>query len=441
MPEPSNSPGSPAIRDSAAAAAQRLIRPLRTHLKRLLQELIRTNSASTLAGGDELPAQRILESFFREQGFQTVLYDIGFIAESGFPLVRKNASYRGRKNLSIRLGGTGRGKSLLLNGHIDTVPPGARHWSRSPWSGQLRQGRVYGLGSFDMKGGLVANAGVLCALRRARLRPGGDILFESVVDEEWGGSGGTIAARLRGGSADACVISEGTQLEIYRATRTGFVVDLVIDAGNSSNYFSKAEVACPAIHVGRLLCWIEDYAKTRKLLRPGPAYAGFADPVPVQILALESNCLDPHIPLSPSSSATIRVYLQFLPEEDVDALVLDLKRQLAVFCASDYFFSRYPVQWFPLIGRPVYGHELAGEDAWTRCLEQSASAVLKRPAVTTAAPYPCDAGVIQNEFKIPTLLFGPCGAGAHNPDEYVEFESVITTAETLLAAALEWTST
>jgi len=80
--------------------------------------------------------------------------------------VRKNRSYRGRKNLSTRLSGTGRGKSLLLNGHMDTVPAGKTPWSRSPWSGVYQGGRVHGLGSFDMKGGLVANAAVICALKR-----------------------------------------------------------------------------------------------------------------------------------------------------------------------------------------------------------------------------------------------------------------------------------
>ncbi len=61
-----------------------------------------------------------------------------------------------------------------------------------------------------------------------------------------------------------------------------------------------------------------------------------------------------------------------------------------------------------------------------------------RPPVITAAPYPCDAGMIQREFGIPTLLFGPAGGGAHNPDEYVEFDSVIQAAEVILAATLSW---
>ena len=340
-----------------AADAARLIRPLRSSLKRLLQELVRTNSVAVLAGGNETPTQRVLQAFFRELGIRSELYDTAFIRDSKFPQVRRHKSYAGRKNLSVRLTGSGRGRSLLLNGHIDTVPPGNAQWTHSPWSGRFHQGRVHGLGSFDMKGGLVANAAVIAAIHAARIQLGGDLLFESVVDEEWGGGGGTIAARLRGDTADACVIPEGTQLEIYRATRGGFVVDLVVDAGDPSAYFSGEEVVSPAMPLGRLLGWVSRVAKQRARVKAKGAYSAFADPVPVQVLAVESNRLDPQVPLSVPSSGTARVYLQFLPQEDVDRMIAELRDDLQKFAAADPFFRRYPVQWKPLIGGPLYGHD------------------------------------------------------------------------------------
>jgi acetylornithine deacetylase/succinyl-diaminopimelate desuccinylase-like protein len=134
------------------------------------------------------------------------------------------------------------------------------------------------------------------------------------------------------------------------------------------------------------------------------------------------------------------VYFQFLPEEDVKAVIQGIKDSLKQFEASDAFFRKYPIQWTPLIGAPLLGHELPADHPWTRCMAVSAAAVLGRKPVISAAPYPCDAGLMHRDFGIPTLLFGPCGAGAHNPDEYVEFDSVLRTAEVLLAAALEWTN-
>lgn len=424
----------------AAVDAQRLIRPLQGSLKRLLQQLVRTRSVAIPPGGEETPAQRVLQAFLHDHGVRADLYSTEFIEKSESPLVRRNRSYRGRKNLSARLDGTGRGKSLLLNGHMDTVPAGKTAWSRSPWSGVYQDGRVHGLGSFDMKGGVVANAAVICALKKAGIRTGGDVLFESVVDEEWGGGGGTIAARVREGSADACVIPEGTQLDIYRATRGGFVVDLSVDAGDPSAYFSKGEVLSPAVPIGRLLAWVGAMAKQRAKIRTRGVYASFSDRVPVQVLAVQANQLDPEVPLSVPCRATVRVYFQFLPEEDVPAVILGIRASLKQFEANDPFFRKYPIQWAAPLGAPLLGHELPQEHDWTRCMAGSAAAVLKRKPVIAAAPYPCDAWLMQREYGIPTLLFGPCGAGAHNPDEYVEFDSVLRTAEVLLAAALAWTN-
>lgn len=299
---------------------------------------------------------------------------------------------------------------------------------------------MYGLGTFDMKGGVVAQAAVVCALKAAGLRTGGDLMFESVIDEEWAGGGGTIASRLRNGGADACVISEGTQLAIYRGTRGGFVVDLIVEAGDPSAYFSNAEVVSPAVPLGRILNWVERLTRTRQKLKPRGAYEKFPDPAPVQVAAVESNRLDADVPLSVPSRGTVRMYMQFLPEEDVDAEIARVRASLEAFAQSDPFFRRHPIAWRPVLGHPLLGHEVAAEHPWTRCLVTSVGKVMGKPAVVTAAPYPCDAGLMHRDFGIPTLLFGPCGAGAHNPDEYVELESIFQTAEALVVAAMEWSN-
>jgi acetylornithine deacetylase/succinyl-diaminopimelate desuccinylase-like protein len=213
-----------------------------------------------------------------------------------------------------------------------------------------------------------------------------------------------------------------------------------VEAGSSAAYFSKSPVMSPAVPIGRLLGWVDASAKRRAKIKSEGAYASFPDPVPVQVLAVQANLLDPETPLSVPSKATVRVYFQFLPEEDVSAVIQAIKDSLEQFEASDPFFRKYPIQWKPLIGSPLLGHELSADHPWTRCMTESASAIIGRKPVISAAPYPCDAGLMHRDFGIPTLLFGPCGAGAHNPDEYVEFDSVLRTAEVLLAAALEWTN-
>jgi len=426
------------VKEGAATEARRLLAPLKSEIVELLRQLVATNSVAVPPQGNETAAQKALFRFFRNHRVDVEMYDTGFLERCRHPGIRHERHYAGRCNLIARLPGSGRGRSLLLTGHIDTVPPGRNPWKQSPWSAAVRKGRVYGLGSYDMKAGLAANCAVAVALKQAKRRLGGDLLCESVVDEEWGGGGGTLAGRLRGDTADACVIPEPTNLAIYRASRGGYVFDLIAQAGEAAAYFSKAEVISPAVPMGRLLGWVDSWRKKRRRAPKGEAYATFSDPAPVQVLAVEANRFDPDVPLSVPLRAGLRLYFQFLPHEDVPGVVRDVRRSLRDFCQRDPFFRAHPLEWRPLFDPPLLGHELQADHPWTRCLFVSAKSVLGVTPTLTAAEYPCDAFIFQRQFGIPTLIFGPRGAGAHNPDEYVEIPSVLKTAEVLLAATLEW---
>jgi acetylornithine deacetylase len=427
-----DAPG-PAGRD-----ARKLMQPLREEIVRLVQALVRVDSVAIPPDGHETAAQKVLRSFLRRYRLDVEMYDCGFLARSRHPYVRRDRRYTGRHNLIARLLGTGRGRSLLLSGHIDTVPTKPHPWRDGPFSGVIRRGRLYGRGSWDMKSGLAAQFAAAMALKKAGLRLGGDLLCESVIDEEFGGGGGTLAGRLRGDNADACAIAEGTNYAVVRATRGGHFFDLVCQAGDPMAYFSKEEVVSPAIPFGRLLGWIDGWAKRRKTVDRGETYRDFPDPAPVQVLALEANRCDPDIPLSVPLVARVRVYFQFLPHEDVPAVVREIEASLAAFCAGDPFFRRHPVAIERYIDPPLVGHELAADHPWTRCLHGAATGALGDEASLCASEWPCDAFLVQRFFDTPTLLFGPRGAGSHNANEYVEVASVVKTAEVYLAAALEW---
>jgi acetylornithine deacetylase len=425
---------------SSARAARRMLRPLKEQIVLLLQQLVQIDTVAIPPQGSETRAQKALRKYLRDCGLDVELYELSFLSRSNHPYVRHERHYEGRHNLIARLPGTGRGRSLLISGHMDTVPSGQESWKDSPWSGIVRRGRMYGRGTYDMKGGLVAGFAVAIALKKARVRLGGDLLCESVVDEEWGGGGGTLAARLRGDKADACVLPEPTDASIFRASRGGYVVDIEIKAGDPDTYFSSDEVISPAIPLGRLLGWIDSWAISRKSIKRDDAYREFSDPAPVQVLALEAKRLDADIPWSVPLSARVRLYFQFLPHEDVAAVIREIEFSFKSFCKHDQFFNSYPPTWRAIFDPPLLGHALPLDHAWTKALVSGASSIFGAPPNLTAAQYPCDAFINQIEFGIPTLIFGPRGAGAHNVDEYVEVRSVLQTAEVLLTTALEWCS-
>ena len=427
----------PAIPD-ALRDARRLLRPLRADIVRLTQALVRVNSVAVPPDGRETAAQKVLRDFLKPYGLEVEMYDTGFIERARHAYVRRNRRYAGRHNLIARRRGTGRGRSLLLSGHMDTVPVGRDPWKHNPWSGALRNRRLHGRGSWDMKGGLAAQFATAMALARAGVRLGGDLLCESVVDEEFAGGGGMLAGRLRGDTADACAIAEGTNHEVVRATRGGHFFDLICRAGDPMAYFSKEEVVSPAIPAGRLLGWVDGWVKRRRAVDRGTTYRDFPDPAPVQVLAVEANRFDPDVPWSVPLLARVRVYFQFLPHENVPAVVTEIEQSLQAFCAQDTFFRAHPVEVQPLVDPPLLGHELPADHPWTRCLHGAARGVLGEGTRLSASEWPCDAFLAQREFGIPTLLFGPRGAGSHNANEYVEVASLQRTAEVYLAAALEW---
>lgn len=418
--------------------ARRLLRPLRDEVVRLAQALVRVDSVAIPPEGHETAAQKVLRAFLKPYRLDVEMYDCGFLERSRHPYVRRDRHYQGRHNLIARLPGAGRGRSLLLSGHMDTVPTRPNPWRDSPWSGVVRRGRLYGRGSWDMKSGLAAQFGVAMALRKGGVRLAGDLLCESVIDEEFGGGGGMLAGRLRGDNADACAIAEGTNHEVVRATRGGTVFDVVCRAGDPMAYFSKAEVVSPAIPLGRLLGWIDGWVQRRKRAERGAIYAHFPDPAPVQVLALEANRCDPDVAWSVPLGARVRVYFQFLPHEDVAAVVREIEASLAAFAEADPFFSTHPLEIQRLFDPPLLGHELPADHPWTRCLHEAAGGVLGDEAKLSASEWPCDAFLAQHYFDVPTLLFGPRGAGSHNANEYVEVASVLRTAEVYLAAALAW---
>jgi acetylornithine deacetylase len=110
-----------------------------------------------------------------------------------------------------------RGRSLILNGHVDVVPTGPHDtWARSPWDAQIVDGWMYGRGSADMKAGLAANIFAFDAVRSAGFAPTAPIYIQSVVEEECTGNG-SLAALLRGYQADAVIIPEPEENKLVRA--------------------------------------------------------------------------------------------------------------------------------------------------------------------------------------------------------------------------------
>jgi len=135
---------------------------------RLVQELIRLDTVNP--PGNETRAAELLRDYLAENGVESELY----------------AKTPERANLVGRIPGRGDGPSLLLLSHTDTVVADPSEWQVDPWSGELRDGEVWGRGALDMKGEVAASAVTLASLKREGFEPAGDLIFVAAADEEIG---------------------------------------------------------------------------------------------------------------------------------------------------------------------------------------------------------------------------------------------------------------
>jgi acetylornithine deacetylase/succinyl-diaminopimelate desuccinylase-like protein len=141
---------------------------LREEVTDLLQRLIRVNTVNP--PGNETAAAELLKDYLESNGVPCELF----------------AKVPERANLVARIPGRGDGPRLALLAHTDTVLADAAEWQLDPWSGELRDGEVWGRGALDMKGQLAASAVALASLAREGFEPGGDLILVAEADEEMG---------------------------------------------------------------------------------------------------------------------------------------------------------------------------------------------------------------------------------------------------------------
>ena len=178
-------------------------------------------------GGEEAALQEHLASRLDDSGLEVELWEPEADLAASVT-VPPGFAFDGRLQLLARRPGTGGGRNLLLNGHVDVVPSGpADAWSVPPRPAQLRDGRLYGRGACDMKGGVAAMVVAVEALAALAVPTAGDLLVNTVTDEESTGAG-AAAILARGAGAEAGIIPEPTGLDIWTASRGSTVATITV---------------------------------------------------------------------------------------------------------------------------------------------------------------------------------------------------------------------
>ncbi|HEX8993530.1 MAG TPA: ArgE/DapE family deacylase [Anaerolineales bacterium] len=322
----------------------------------------------------------------------------------------------GRPNVVAVARGTGGGKSLLLNGHMDTVSAGKMVDPHKP---RMEGGQLYGRGAYDMKGGLAACMGAIAEAKKRRLR--GDVILTAVVDEEYASIGtAEIAKRVR---ADAAIVAEFTELQLILAHK-GFIWFELETEGRAA-HGSRPDLGVDAIaNMGRVLVELQQLDQ-RLRLRPTHPLLGSGS---VHASLIRGGQELSSYPEQCIVSIERRSIPGETPEEAEAALegILSRQRELDPSFRGSLRrgIVRSPLQ------TPV-------EADIAQVVQRAATKVLGHPAPIAGVPFWTDAALLA-AAGIPSLLFGPSGAGAHAVEEWVDLESVEACARVYLESAVEF---
>lgn len=354
------------------------------------------------------------------------------------PLYRPGRHCASRPNLAARRKGVGGGRSLVLSGHIDTVPKGTQPWTRDPFGGEIEGNLLYGRGSNDMKAGVGTNLFVAEAIAELNLRLEGDLVVETVVDEEFGGVNGTLAGRLMGFNGDAAVISEPSFLRICAGQRGGRTVQITLRSPGGGVLSDGRLSEGVAGQLRHFLVSLQVFVRRRREgARTHELYAHSVDPVPVSVTKIYTGPWGTGEPISIPDSCRIELYWQAMPGETQDEIDAEFRLwcQQMVDAAPDLFSTppelESPIRWLP-------GSAISKAEPLVSELRACAATVLGEEPPVVGIEGPCDMYVFHQAFGIPAVLWGGRGGNTHAADEYLEIDSAVKAADALLLFVCSW---
>lgn len=425
--------GVPALHEYLDDTFQRM----RPYLIQTLEELVRIPSENLPPHGNERACQQYVARQLESFGLTPDVYlprDVAGLETH--PEYWPDRDYSDRPNVNAVLRGRG-GRSLVLSGHIDTVPADTPvEWRHHPFGAITEDGRLYGRGSWDMKAGVAMNLMVLRVLHEAGASLGGDLIFETVVDEEFGGVNGTLAARLRGYTADAAIITEPTHLKICPAQRGGQVIH--VELRGSGGMLSPGETSGRVTEqLAHLLAAVPAFARERESrVAIHPYFAGCAEPFAAWVTNIATGNWGWTQPITVAERCRIELYFQTMPDETRDEAHADFDRwwSATLDARPDLFRIRptvhVPMRWLP-------GSSMASDQPLVTELEAAARSVGLAPGVE-GLDAPSDMYIFQRCFQMPALMWGPSGGNAHQADEFVDIESLVQAARALLQMVHRW---
>lgn len=402
--------------------------------------------AMDTSAGQETPAQDWVAELMAEIGLEVDRWELDLDALRSDSACSEELGRDRAVGVVGRLGAGSfreppQGPTLVLNGHVDVVPAGERRlWTVPPFEATVRDGKVYGRGSADMKGGLLAGLFAMRAVRDAGVRLAGSVLFQSVAGEEDGGIG-TLAAVRRGHTGDGAIVLEPTRLVVAPAQAGAFNFRVTVP-GRAAHGALRSEGVDP---IDRFIPIYRAIQALEKKRNARPRHALFRDaeiPYAVCVGTIRGGVWASTV----AESVTIEGRLGIAPDEDPTLARQELESVVAESVVAESGVAE------------ASGHQGSGHAAWLRehppvlewwggqfmpaatdrdhavvtTVEGAHRVVTAVDADVRGMPYGADMRLLANEGGTPTVLYGPGDVrSAHAPDEHVEIAELETATKVL----------
>jgi acetylornithine deacetylase len=329
--------------------------------------------------------------------------------------------------------GSREGRSLILNGHVDVVPPGDEAlWRDSPWSGRIRDGRLYGRGSCDMKAGLTAAIFAVEALQRLGVRLSGDVLLQSVSGEETGGIG-TLSTIVSGYRADAAIILEPTSLRLC-IVQAGALTFRLRVPGRAAHACLKKQGVSAIEKAAVLLSALDALERDRHRGFESPYYDDPTSVAPISVGTLRGGDWHSTVP----DEAVLEGRYGVLPGESIADARRAIDDALRRAAQADGWLCEHPpiLEWFE--GQFESG-ATSPESPIVGVLARAHEDLTGTPAVLQGVTYGSDLRLFTNHAGIPAILYGPGRVeDAHTANESIDLAEVTTAAAVLAWTMCQW---
>lgn len=402
-------------------------------------DVVSQNTINRPPGGNENNGQKIIEKIFRELDIEIDRFAPDDV--SGFkdkPYFLKGRTYKNRDNI-IGCAGAGSGFTLIFNGHIDTVPSDKFIWTKTePFKPELIGDKIYGLGSCDMKAGIVTSIFALKIIKELGIKIKGKVIIESAVDEEFGGANGSLACVYRGYTGDLAIITEPSSMNICVSNVCSKTLLLIVSGGEGLNYFGKKFTHTnPIILMSKLLLAIKDYEEYLNSLKDQyPVYKKIKKPFNFLFSDIEAGEIGPDKIMTTPGQCLSRIYIMNYPDisnKKFDSMLLsflnnypDLKKALKENIIQIKDYSRF-----------IEGGEIDLKNKNIKKIiydiKRNSRELTGRNLSTGAALGGTDFFAFNNYGKTPCIVLGPGGGNLHAADEFVELGDLLDLSKIFAA--------